>query len=107
MDTKILALGIVGGVVPDVLRIIALRTQGAPSYLSSWFFWVSLVALGLIGGFTCWLLAPTTLLTAFTMGYSAPSILERLAAKAPTGVRDRSANHTPSDVQTLREWWGM
>jgi steroid 5-alpha reductase family enzyme len=107
MKTEILVLGFVGGIMPDILRIIVLRFQGAPNYLKSWFFWVSFFVLGILGGFTCWLVEPMTTITAFAVGYSAPSILERLGSEAPKGLRDRSVDRSPSDIKTLREWWGM
>ena len=39
---QIVALGCLGGAVPDVLRLISLRYEEAPSYLFRWFFWISL-----------------------------------------------------------------
>ena len=104
---ELLALGFIAGVIPDVLRLVALKTQGAPSYLSSWFFWVSLLILGLLGLFAVWLIKPSGIVEAFAVGYSAPEILARLGGKLPKGIRDRSLKASPPDVKSLREWGGM
>jgi len=100
------ALGFLGGVMPDILKLVALRMQGAPNYLGSGFFWASFVILGLLGLLACWLVSPGAPIEAFAVGYSAPSILTRLGGEVPAGVRDRGKDLAPSKL-TLRQWWGI
>jgi hypothetical protein len=106
-QTEILAWGFVGGIIPDILRTLALRFQGAPLYFQSWFFWVSLIVLGILGALACWLVTPTKVIEAFAVGYSAPAILTRLGGDIPKGVGDRDDRGTPPPIRTLRQWWGM
>ena len=101
-----IALGFLGGVMPDTLKLVALRTQGAPNYFWSGFFWGSFVILGLLGLLACWLVSPGAPIEAFAVGYSAPSILTRLGGKVPASVRTRGKVVAPSKL-TLREWWGI
>jgi hypothetical protein len=101
-----LAWGFVGGVMPDILRVVALRFKGAPTYLGSWFFWVSATVLGILGVLACWLVNPAAAVEAFAVGYSAPSILSRLGSEVPDKVRDREDRTARPEVKSLRQWWG-
>jgi hypothetical protein len=106
-DIKIVVLGFVAGIIPDVLRMVKLATVGAPAYVKSWFFWSSLVVLGLLGAFACWLVNPTGVLEAFAVGYSAPEILSRLGGKIPPGLSDRGDGAGRPKIDTLLGWWGV
>jgi hypothetical protein len=56
--------GCLGGLLPDVLRLIGLRYKGAPHYLKEWFFWFSLILLVAVAGLTAYLLSPTRIIDA-------------------------------------------
>jgi hypothetical protein len=92
-----LITGFVGGLIPDLLRLFALRDRGAPAYVAYWFFWVSFIGLGALGALACWLVQPTGAIEAFAIGYSAPSVLSRLGASQQ--ATDRAEN------TSLRQWW--
>jgi hypothetical protein len=96
---EILAWGCAGGVIPDVLRIIAARYDGPPTYLSSAFFWVSLVLLIIVGGATAWLVQPKDIVSALAVGFAAPEIISKLLGTQA----DRGAD-TPL-IQSVRSWW--
>jgi len=125
MDLQTAALfGATGGLIPDVLRAISERHQpGPPDYLTSWFFWVSLVLLAGIGGGACYLLEPQTTISALAIGYSAPSIISNLlgtTSKAPPSAsqakgieakrKEREIHQVPYKgpiaVGDLLAWWG-
>src|SRR5687767_6313449 len=94
-----LAFGGIGGILPDVLRIVAARYDGPPKYLSSLFFWVSLVILVVLGGVTALAIRPTDMVAAFAVGFGAPEIISRVLARPG----DRSPD-APLLTQ-LRSWW--
>jgi hypothetical protein len=113
---EMLAVGFLGGLIPDIVRIVGLRLQGMPSYMGTWFFWVSLIVLGVLGSLACWLVNPTAVIEAFAVGYSAPSILTRLGgdgAKGLTGDRsddreaDRQRQIEQSRPRSLVDWWTL
>jgi hypothetical protein len=103
--------GCLGGVMPDVLRLIAARYGSAPDYLSKWFFWVSLCLLVAVAAFTTYLLAPQRIIDAIAIGFSAPEILSNALGKRDNReIRDRRATaeliefylrHRQSDVEKL------
>ena len=74
-----LALGAIGGALPDILRIIKCRyDESAPPYLTRYIFWVSLALLvGLGRGFSV-LLAPARGVDALAIGFSAPTLVTSL-----------------------------
>ena len=88
------ALGFAGGLAPDALRIVNARHEGPPAFLRSAFFWTSLVVLGALGGGVAILSHPASPGAALALGYSAPSIVSALGAKAETnaGLEPRGAS---------------
>jgi hypothetical protein len=76
--------GCLGGLLPDVLRLIKLKYKGAPNYLFDWFFWVSVMLLIGIAALAVYLLSPARVIDAVAIGFSAPEILSKaLGARAP------------------------
>src|SRR5215470_12245264 len=90
-------LGCVGGAIPDLLRLVAVRREGAPAYLRSSFFWVSLVLLMAIGGSTALLVGADKTIEALALGFTAPESLSRLLGGS------RSEDRGPT--RSLRGWW--
>jgi len=112
--TTMVALGCVGGLLPDVIRLVKNRDNSAvPDYLKVPMFWVGFVLLVGMGGFAAWLLGAQDLKQAVAFGYAAPELLSNLAAetkgagqKKTPGEIDRGANvTTPSESFKLRRWW--
>jgi len=97
MDVKLLLWSALGGITPDLTRLVKAGALGAPSYLKSWFFWVSFIILALLGVAAAYLMPATNEKQAFAFGFSAPEILSRLAAK-------QDADRKVGDF-TLRTWW--
>jgi hypothetical protein len=115
-------LGGLGGVAPDVLRILNIVKSGQSlSGVFNWRLWVSLIILVPVGAFTAWLLQATTPIQALTCGFSAPEILSRLLSSrsnlppggqgGSTGPVDRveEGHPTPPTVTAskpgLLSWW--
>src|SRR6185436_11386765 len=96
---EIVLCGFAGGLLPDILRIVKSRYEGAPTYLRTAYFWFCLILLAGLGGLATYLVKPTALVEALAVGFSAPEILSRLLSK-PT---DRSASQ--DFVDNLRAWW--
>ena len=80
MNTLII-FGLVGGALPDVLRIIKGKYEQMPGYFKNGMFYFGLLLQIAVGGFVIYLLKPTNELQAVLMGYAAPSILTNLASK--------------------------
>lgn len=120
-STQAVLWGCLGGILPDTLRLIGLRYQGAPEYVKTRFFWVSMVLLVGVAGITAYLLAPSRIVDAVALGFSAPEILsnalrakqsEPLTAQPPTRFRTRDHMHLEQRPQPvskfvgqLRGWW--
>ena len=100
------AAGFLGGMAPDALRLLAARHDGLPGYLRTRFFWASLVFLAALGAGVAALSHPTTLQAALALGYSAPSIVSALGAKAggEPKAEFRAARRT-SLLDEVRRWW--
>lgn len=93
--------GCIGGLLPDILRIIKTRyKKRLPSYLSTLNFWLGILFLVAIGGLTAWLLEAEKPKEALAYGFAAPELLSRFLAKSIEEI-DRGGPFR------LREWWGM
>jgi hypothetical protein len=113
--------GCLGGILPDVLRLVGLRYGDVPNYLKQGFFWLSLVLLVAVAGLAAYLLAPQRIVDAVTLGFSAPEILSTALGtkKPPSGgppPADRGSvaaeTQRPSQgggasnaLVQLRHWW--
>jgi len=100
---EMVGLSCLGGVLPDVLRIIAARYEGPPKYLKSGFFWLSLVVLVALAGGTALLLSPKDAVGALAVGFGAPEIISKLLSR-PADRGDRTGG---SIVANLRNWWAV
>lgn len=101
--TETILWGCVGGLLPDVLRLIGQRYQEPPYYLKRWFFWFSLMLLVVVAGVAVHLLAPTRIIDAVAIGFSAPEILSSaLGARKPTISRAKKieGRHRTTDGLT-------
>ena len=84
-STEQIALGCVGGALPDLLRIIGMRYEPAPDYLARRVFWISLVLLVILGGASSYLVGAHSAIEALALGYTAPSAITKLLGKSPVG----------------------
>jgi hypothetical protein len=102
--------GCVGGLIPDLLRIIKNRYEvKLPVYLSSLNFYIGLVLLIAIGGFSVFLKGSADYIEALAIGYSAPQILSSLLG----GVSQKGKEDTKEEVRSVNpvkfilSWWKM
>jgi hypothetical protein len=99
--TQIVLSGCLGGILPDVLRLIGDRYRGAPAYLRQWFFWFSMFLLVGVAGLTTYLLSPSRIVDAIAIGFSAPEILSNaLGARKPRTIRRSVGRHRTTDSLT-------
>jgi hypothetical protein len=91
--------GVVGGAIPDAIRIIQGRYKlTLPDYLKRFNFWLGFILLLAIGGLVAWLGKSQSIQEALAYGFAAPEILSRLLSTS-----------TPSDLAspgpTVRHFW--
>ncbi len=80
------ALGIIGGLMAEVLKWYQLRESPTPPvYLKSVMYWVITVVMALVGGLLAVIqnVPPSQPVLALNIGISAPLILKGLAAVTP------------------------
>ena len=101
---EIFGLGCLGGVIPDVLRLIKGRHDGAPGYLKEWFFWVMFAVLVLIGGLAAYCGQATGAKEAVAFGFAAPEIISRAfgGSDADRGAPSGSGTNV---FRKIRSWW--
>ncbi len=104
-DPILFLLGCVGGVLPEVLRIIRnMHEVDIPSYLGKWGFWLGMILLILVGGVTAWALASANAKDALIYGYASPQILSQLAGGLiPENPQHRGPGQKPDF--NLFKWW--
>ncbi len=99
-DLPFFLLGCLGGLMPDILRLIRNRHRiDIPKYLGTFNFWLGTILLVGVGGLTAWLLNAGTAKDALIYGFASPQLLSQLAASATTerverGVIDRELTAT-------------
>lgn len=102
MNWSIVALGCLGGALPDLIRIIQNRYKTElPDYLKSINFAIGFILLIALGGFAAWLGEAKAVKEALAYGFGAPEIISRmLSGKAITMAE-------PVPGATLRRFWAF
>ena len=101
--TQVIVWGCVGGLLPDVVRLIKSRFGDIPGYLKSPMFWVGTVLLIALGGFLAWLGTAKEIKEALAYGYAGPEALTRLlGVKEGDGQQDRGAKQFK-----IRQFWSV
>jgi hypothetical protein len=99
--TQIVLWGCLGGILPDVLRLIGDRYRGAPAYLRHWFFWSSMFLLVGVAGLATYLLSPSRVVDAVAIGFSAPEVLSNaLGTRKPRTIGRSVGRHRTTDSLT-------
>jgi hypothetical protein len=99
-------LGCLGGMLPDVLRIIRNRSRARiPAYLKQGNFWLGLILLICVGGLTAWLLSSGNAKDALIYGYASPQVLSQLAASVQTERVERGVGEAEEGPFNLLKWW--
>ena len=104
--------GLIGGAIPDLLRIINNRYQlSLPGYLKSINFYVGFIFLLILGMVTVQLLESNSITEALSYGYSAPQVISGLLGNMSktqkTGKEKRSMPESPripEKFSTLDFW---
>ena len=92
-DLPFFLLGCLGGLMPDILRLIRNRHKvDIPKYLSTFNFWLGTILLVGVGGLTAWLLNAETAKDALIYGFASPQLLSQLAASATPERVERGIN---------------
>jgi hypothetical protein len=95
---SVILLGCLGGLLPDVIRLIKLRYEEfPPEYLKRPLFWIGVALLVAIGGLAAWALGAQTPKEALIYGFAAPELFSRLAAK--------TVEEAKKPAFDLRWWW--
>jgi uncharacterized membrane protein YdcZ (DUF606 family) len=109
---EFLLYGLIGGAIPDLLRIINNRYQlSLPAYLKSINFYVGFIFLLILGMVTVQLLEANSITEALSYGYSAPQVISGLLgnmSKTKKIVKEkRSMPESPQipDKFTTLEFW--
>lgn len=104
---KLIWFGVLGGAIPDVIRIIKNRySKKFPNYLQSLNFWLGVGLQMGLGGLLAYALPPTDVMQALLIGYSAPSIFTQLAA-SQAGDESRVDKGGPGKSFSLLRWWNL
>lgn len=94
--------GCVGGLFPDILRIIQNRyNPKMPDYLKSANFWLGLLFLVFLGGFAAWISSASQLKDALLIGFTAPEVISKLFSEPKSGPAPTKG----ANSRTLRSWW--
>ncbi len=81
-------LGCLGGLVPDILRIIKNRDQkNVLDCFKHFTYWLALVLQILVGGFAVYILSTASITKALAVGFSAPEIIGSLLSKKEEPIR--------------------
>src|SRR5829696_5359246 len=100
MDWKIIALGCVGGAIPDAIRFINNRySVELPEHYASVNFWVGFLLLVILGGAAAWLGGAKEVQAALAYGFAAPEIISRSLSSGPITLSK------PSSI--IRRWWSF
>jgi len=107
-DPSLIAVGCVGGLLPDIIRIIKNRHSGElPTFFRMSSFWLGLVGLVILGGLAVWVLGAAHPREALIIGFTAPEVFSNLAAESQgsmeRGAMDRGTRDTKGF--SLRKWW--
>jgi len=109
---EFLLYGLIGGAIPDLLRIINNRYQlSLPAYLKSINFYIGFIFLLVLGMVTVQLLQANSITEALSYGYSAPQVISGLlgnmSKSQKTGKEKRSMPESPRmpDKFTTFEFW--
>jgi hypothetical protein len=93
--------GCVGGLFPDILRIIQNRYNKLPEYLCSGNFWLGLFLLVLLGGVASWISGASQVKEALLIGFTAPEVISKVLSEPKSGPPATKG----AGRRTLRSWW--
>jgi len=97
---KIVIFGCIGGLLPDILRLIKSRYRNRlPKYVKNLNFLLGVILLAGIGGMAAWILGAQGPKEALAYGFAAPELFSKLVAQRVKEVERGEV------IFKLREWW--
>ena len=108
-------VGCLGGLLPDVLRLIKARFgKDVLAYMKTFKYWAGLILLAAVGGLVAWLFNVQEVQSAIAYGFAAPEIIEKLAAdkSQQDSAKRHAIQKSPQTAEELekkfqlRSWWG-
>ena len=113
---EFLLYAVIGGLLPDVIRLVKNRHGSAPEYLKKPFFYISLLLMVGLGILAVYLKEPGDKIEALSIGFGAPQIISSLLGSklnkpsdtddGPASFRaEGDAERSQGLVQFLRSWW--
>jgi hypothetical protein len=101
-DWAMFAIGCVGGLIPDAMRIIQNRHEAElPNYIWTANFVVGLLLLLLIGGVAAVVGQAADWKQALAIGYAGPDFISRAFASKPITLA------SPGYAEVMRRWWAF
>jgi len=105
---EFLLFGLIGGALPDILRMVNNRYQPAlPGYLRSGNFYVGFVLLLLLGMATVQWLDAGSATEALSYGYSAPQVISGLLGNFAKSARSGSVKRNQPLIPEEQPAWGL
>jgi hypothetical protein len=99
-------LGAIGGLLPDVLRVIGNRYKTEfEDFYKKPPFWIGLIFLSGLGAFIVYIRGTEGVIEALAIGFSGPQIISKLLGAAPPPAK-RKASEKPSDDDDALESFG-
>lgn len=101
---EIFLLGLLGGVLPDLLQLLqAGNREKMPDYFKKPWWWVTFVLTVLIGGLAAVLSDADSALSAIAFGFAGPEVLRRLVG-ATVGTPAPARTRVAMTDMTAREY---
>jgi hypothetical protein len=100
VNVPLIILGCIGGLLPDVLRLVKGRYKGFSSYWREPSYWLGLMLLIALGGFAAWIGEAKEAVQALAYGFGAPEVITKLLSSGPEETAVRGAREF-----SLRSWW--
>jgi len=104
-----IAFGLIGAVVPDLLRLVSLRKQETPFFVTKGVVWTSVIASIWVGiAAVTALPSGRSLLEAVAIGYAAPQFLSKVLSErnAPEQPLGAYLLGIPA-IWRIQRWWAL
>ena len=97
-------VGALGGVLPDLIKVIRKRFQKMPTYLGRGWYWLNVLFLAIIGAIASAIAHPGTIHEALAYGAGSLAILTQALGQSDEQHLGDAEQVNP--IRQLRAWWG-
>jgi len=94
--------GAVGGVLPDIMKLLRKRFQQRPTYVGRAWYWLNVVLLAIIGAIISVISHPNAIQDALAYGAASLALLTQLFGKDDDQHLGGSG---ASAIKKIRGWW--